>query len=50
MSNLYFLNSVQSRLHSEDGLNFCEFSYQLMQGYDFLHLYQQYRVNVQVFR
>lgn len=34
--------SVQKRLNGEarDGLSFTEFSYQLLQGYDFLHLYE----------
>ena len=34
--------SVQQRLNgtSRDGLSFTEFTYQLLQGYDFLHLYQ----------
>ena len=40
--------SVQSRLNSEDGLTFCELSYQLMQGYDYLHLHRTFGVNVQV--
>ncbi len=33
--------SVQKRLNGEarDGLSFTEFTYQLLQGYDFLHLY-----------
>ena len=35
--------SVQQRLNGEarDGLSFTEFTYQLLQGYDFLYLYQQ---------
>ncbi len=35
-------DSVKSRLSGEsaDGLSFTEFSYQLIQGYDFLHLYR----------
>ena len=35
--------SVQKRLNGEarDGLSFTEFTYQLLQGYDFLHLYQE---------
>ena len=35
-------DSVQKRLNGEarDGLSFTEFSYQLLQGYDFLHLYE----------
>jgi len=36
-------DSVKMRLNGEarDGLSFTEFSYQLLQGYDFLHLYQE---------
>jgi len=34
-------DSVKTRLEREEGLSFTEFSYQLMQSYDFLHLYQQ---------
>ena len=36
-------DSVQKRLNGEarDGLSFTEFSYQLLQGYDFLHLYKE---------
>ena len=35
-------DSVQQRLNgtSRDGLSFTEFTYQLLQGYDFLHLYR----------
>lgn len=35
-------DSVQKRLNGEarDGLSFTEFSYQLLQGFDFLHLYE----------
>ena len=35
-------DSVKSRLNgtANDGLSFTEFTYQLLQGYDFLHLYQ----------
>ncbi len=32
--------SVKTRLEREEGLSFTEFSYMLMQSYDFLHLYQ----------
>ncbi|MDD4819547.1 MAG: tyrosine--tRNA ligase [Flavobacteriales bacterium] len=36
-------DSVKSRLNgtANDGLSFTEFTYQLLQGYDFLHLYQE---------
>lgn len=33
-------DSVKNRLDREEGLSFTEFSYQLIQSYDFLHLYQ----------
>ena len=39
-------DSVKSRL--ETGLSFTEFSYQLLQGYDFYHLFEQYNVKLQM--
>lgn len=39
-------DSVKSRL--ETGLSFTEFSYQLIQGYDFYHLYHQKGVKLQL--
>lgn len=39
-------DSVKKRL--ETGLSFTEFSYQLIQGYDFLHLHQTYNVQLQM--
>lgn len=43
-------DSVQKRLNGEarDGLSFTEFSYQLLQGYDFLHLYQTKNCKLQM--
>ncbi|MBA3721932.1 MAG: tyrosine--tRNA ligase [Parachlamydiaceae bacterium] len=41
-------DSVRARLNSEEGMSFTEFSYQLLQGYDFLHLYQTLGVSVQL--
>jgi tyrosyl-tRNA synthetase len=37
----YMINkdSVRTRLEREDGISFTEFSYMLLQSYDFLHLY-----------
>lgn len=37
-------DSVKKRLNGESsvGMSFTEFSYQLLQGYDFLHLYEEY--------
>lgn len=42
--------SVQQRLNgtARDGLSFTEFTYQLLQGYDFLHLYQHNGVKLQL--
>lgn len=41
-------DSVRLRLQSEEGMSFTEFSYQLLQGYDFLHLHQQHHVKIQL--
>ena len=43
-------DSVQKRLNGEarDGLSFTEFTYQLLQGYDFLYLYQHYNCKMQL--
>ena len=41
-------DSVKSRLASESGISFTEFSYQLLQGYDFVHLFRHHGVSVQV--
>ena len=42
--------SVQQRLNgtARDGLSFTEFTYQLLQGYDFLHLYQAKNCKLQL--
>lgn len=40
--------SVRSRLQGEDGMSFAEFSYQLLQSYDFLHLYDTEHCTIQV--
>ncbi|MEQ8415418.1 MAG: tyrosine--tRNA ligase [Imperialibacter sp.] len=39
-------DSVKNRL--ETGLSFTEFSYQLLQGYDFYHLYTEHQVKLQM--
>jgi tyrosyl-tRNA synthetase len=43
-------DSVKKRLNGEarDGLSFTEFTYQLLQGYDFLHLYQTKECKLQM--
>ncbi len=39
---------VSARLHSDEGLSFTEFSYQILQGMDFLELYRRYHCVLQV--
>ena len=39
MGTMLGKDSVRTRLDSESGMSFTEFSYQLLQAYDFLHLY-----------
>lgn len=40
--------SVRARMESEEGISYTEFSYQVLQGYDFLHLYDTYGVSAQI--
>jgi tyrosyl-tRNA synthetase len=40
--------SVRARLQSEEGMSFTEFSYQLLQGYDFHFLNQKFGVELQL--
>ena len=40
-------DSVKNRLEA-GGLSFTEFSYQLVQGYDFLHLYKEHNCKIQM--
>ncbi|MCQ2150283.1 MAG: tyrosine--tRNA ligase [Bacteroidales bacterium] len=43
-------DSVKKRLSTEsrEGMSFTEFTYQLLQGYDFLYLYENYGVKLQL--
>jgi tyrosyl-tRNA synthetase len=40
--------SVKRRLDAEDGISFTEFSYLMLQSYDFLVLYDQYKCTLQM--
>ncbi|KAL6176389.1 hypothetical protein ACLB2K_053023 [Fragaria x ananassa] len=40
--------SVKKRLESEQGMSYTEFTYQLLQGYDFLYLFRNEGINVQI--
>ena len=48
MSPMLSKASVRERLESPQGLSFGEFSYQLFQAYDWLHLYHKYGCKFQV--
>ncbi|KZT57734.1 tyrosine-tRNA ligase [Calocera cornea HHB12733] len=41
-------DSVKARLESESGISFTEFSYQLLQAYDFYVLHKEYHCNIQI--
>lgn len=40
--------AIKSRISRQEGISFAEFSYQLLQAYDFLLLYQKYGCEVQI--
>ena len=40
--------AVSARLDSEDGISYTEFSYQILQGMDFLELYRRYGCTLQI--
>nr|XP_016929801.1 tyrosine--tRNA ligase, mitochondrial [Drosophila suzukii] len=42
MGSMLSRSSVQSRLESEDGMSFTEFTYQIFQAYDWLHLLRRH--------
>ncbi|CDR33719.1 tyrosine--tRNA ligase [Criblamydia sequanensis] len=48
MSVMLAKESVKARLESEEGISFTEFSYQLLQAYDFLYLFQNHHVKIQI--
>ena len=41
-------DSVKKRMESDDGMSFTEFCYQILQGYDFYHLYKTYGCTLQL--
>ncbi|MFZ4673723.1 MAG: tyrosine--tRNA ligase [Chlamydiia bacterium] len=48
VSQMLGKDSVRSRMEAEEGISFCEFSYQLLQGYDFYYLAENHEVTVQI--
>lgn len=47
MGTMLSKDTVARRLNSEEGLSFTEFSYQVLQGMDFLELYRRYGCTLQ---
>ena len=41
-------DAVSARLNSEHGISYTEFSYQILQGYDFLELFRRYNCTLQM--
>ncbi|ANB15537.1 tyrosine--tRNA ligase MSY1 [Sugiyamaella lignohabitans] len=48
VSHMLARESVKNRLSSEQGIGFNEFTYQILQAYDFWHLYKTQNCSVQV--
>jgi len=48
MGTMLAKESVRSRIESEEGMSFTEFSYQMIQAYDFYYLSQEYGVQLQL--
>ena len=48
ISSMLSKDSVKTRLASEEGISFTEFSYQLLQAYDFLYLFDTHQVILQI--
>lgn len=48
LSTMLAKESVKTRLASEEGISYTEFSYQLLQAYDFLHLSDTQGINFQI--
>ena len=48
MADLVSREFFKARINNGRGLSFAEFTYTLLQGYDFWHLFNQYGVNLQI--
>lgn len=48
VSEMLSKDSVKSRITSDAGISFTEFTYQMIQGYDFAHLNKEFGVTLQV--
>ena len=43
-----YIFSVKQRMENETGINFAEFSYQIFQAYDWVHLLDKFNCRIQV--
>ncbi|GAV50413.1 hypothetical protein ZYGR_0U02690 [Zygosaccharomyces rouxii] len=48
VQSMFSRSSIASRIEGKDGLGFNEFTYQVLQAYDFYHLYKTHGVSLQV--
>lgn len=48
VNNLVKKDAISARMDSEEGISFTEFSYPLLQAYDFWHLFKEYKCDVQI--
>ena len=48
VNNLIKKDAISARMKGEEGISFTEFSYPLLQAYDFWHLYKEYGCDVQI--
>lgn len=48
VNNLLAKEAIKRRLETDDGISFTEFSYPLLQAYDFLVLYDRYKCTMQM--
>ena len=48
VNNLVKKEAISARMESDEGISFTEFSYPLLQAYDFWHLFKKYKCDVQI--
>ena len=48
LSTMLSKESVKKRIDSQSGISFTEFTYQILQAYDFLHLNKEFNCNLQL--
>lgn len=48
VNNLIKKDAISARMESEEGISFTEFSYPLLQAYDFWQLFKEYNCDVQI--